>query len=80
MRIQLDIDPRGPVRLYHQIAEGLRWSIATGALPVVFAVDLFNEGVDVPSIDLVMMLRPTESSVVFLQQLGRGLRVVRVRG
>ncbi|MCA9577968.1 MAG: hypothetical protein KC668_21185, partial [Myxococcales bacterium] len=39
------------------------------------AVDLFNEGVDVPSIDRVIMLRPTESSVVFLQQLGRGLRV-----
>ncbi len=48
--------------------------LATGDLPVVFAVDLFNEGVDVPAIDLVLMLRPTESSVVFLQQLGRGLR------
>ncbi len=41
---------------------------------MIFTVDLFNEGVDVPSIDLVMMLRPTESGVVFLQQLGRGLR------
>ncbi len=50
--------------------------LATGMLPVVFAVDLFNEGVDVPAIDLVMMLRPTESSIVFLQQLGRGLRRV----
>lgn len=48
--------------------------LAAGTLPVVFTVDLFNEGVDVPAIDLVMMLRPTESSVVFLQQLGRGLR------
>ncbi|MCB0968133.1 MAG: DEAD/DEAH box helicase family protein, partial [Ilumatobacter sp.] len=48
--------------------------LATGELPVVFTVDLFNEGVDVPAIDLVMMLRPTESSIVFLQQLGRGLR------
>ena len=45
-----------------------------GAVQVVFTVDLFNEGVDVPSIDLVLMLRPTESPVVFFQQLGRGLR------
>ncbi len=41
---------------------------------VVFAVDLFNEGVDVPEIDTVLFLRPTESATVFLQQLGRGLR------
>ncbi|HMG23783.1 MAG TPA: S24 family peptidase, partial [Kofleriaceae bacterium] len=45
-----------------------------GELAAVCAVDVFNEGVDVPSIDRVVMLRPTESSVVFLQQLGRGLR------
>ena len=40
----------------------------------VFAVDLFNEGVDLPEVDTVLMLRPTESATVFLQQLGRGLR------
>jgi superfamily II DNA or RNA helicase/HKD family nuclease len=40
----------------------------------IFAVDLFNEGVDVPEIDTVLFLRPTESATVFLQQLGRGLR------
>lgn len=45
-----------------------------GAVQVLFTVDLFNEGVDLPSIDTVMMLRPTESKVLFLQQLGRGLR------
>lgn len=45
-----------------------------GTLKVVFSVDLFNEGVDLPSIDTVMMLRPTESKILFLQQLGRGLR------
>ena len=45
-----------------------------GTLQVVFSVDLFNEGVDLPSIDTVMMLRPTESKILFLQQLGRGLR------
>lgn len=42
---------------------------------VLFTVDLFNEGVDVPEIDTVLFLRPTESATVFLQQLGRGLRL-----
>lgn len=46
-----------------------------GQLSVVFSVDLFNEGVDLPGIDTVMMLRPTESKILFLQQLGRGLRL-----
>ena len=41
---------------------------------VIFAVDIFNEGVDVPEVDTVLFLRPTESSTLFLQQLGRGLR------
>ncbi len=45
-----------------------------GELQVVFAVDMFNEGVDVPTIDTVMMLRPTESKILWLQQFGRGLR------
>ncbi len=45
-----------------------------GKLRAVFAVDLFNEGVDLPEVDTVLMLRPTESATVFLQQLGRGLR------
>ncbi|KJK12827.1 helicase [Terrabacter sp. 28] len=48
--------------------------LASGAVRAVFSVDLFNEGVDVPTIDTVLMLRPTESPVLFLQQLGRGLR------
>lgn len=41
---------------------------------VIFSVDMFNEGVDIASLDMVMFLRPTESPIVFLQQLGRGLR------
>lgn len=45
-----------------------------GNIRVIFSVDMFNEGVDIPEIDMVMFLRPTQSSVVFLQQLGRGLR------
>ncbi|WP_243444941.1 DEAD/DEAH box helicase family protein [Romboutsia maritimum] len=43
-------------------------------LQVIFSVDMFNEGLDVKSIDMVMFLRPTESPTIFLQQLGRGLR------
>lgn len=54
-------------------ASALR-ALEEGALDIVFAVDMFNEGVDVPSIDTVLMLRPTESPVIWLQQLGRGLR------
>jgi len=41
---------------------------------VIFSVDMFNEGVDIASLDMVIFLRPTESPIVFLQQLGRGLR------
>jgi superfamily II DNA or RNA helicase len=46
-----------------------------GKVSVVFAVDIFNEGVDIPSLDTVVFLRPTESYTIFLQQLGRGLRL-----
>jgi len=42
---------------------------------VLFTVDLFNEGIDIPEADCILFLRPTESSTVFLQQLGRGLRL-----
>jgi superfamily II DNA or RNA helicase/HKD family nuclease len=45
-----------------------------GQLQAVFAVDLLNEGVDLPHVDTVLFLRPTESATVFLQQFGRGLR------
>ncbi|HEY9564768.1 MAG TPA: helicase-related protein [Nocardioides sp.] len=48
--------------------------LAAGDVRAVFSVDLFNEGVDVPAVDTVLMLRPTESPTLFLQQLGRGLR------
>ncbi len=43
-------------------------------LRVIFSVDMFNEGLDIAQLDMVMFLRPTESPIVFLQQLGRGLR------
>ncbi|WWU66085.1 DEAD/DEAH box helicase family protein [Clostridium baratii] len=48
--------------------------LTKGELNIVFSVDMFNEGVDIKSIDMVIFLRPTESPTVFLQQLGRGLR------
>ncbi len=54
--------------------EGARSRLARGEISYLFAVDLFNEGVDIPEVDTVLFLRPTESLTVFLQQLGRGLR------
>lgn len=49
--------------------------LAKGQLEVIFSVDMFNEGTDLPALDTVLMLRPTESKIIFLQQLGRGLRL-----
>lgn len=54
-------------------AEALR-RLAAGELRVIFSVDLLGEGVDVPVVDTVLLLRPTHSATVFTQQLGRGLR------
>lgn len=48
--------------------------LRNGEVNFVFTVDLYNEGVDIPQVDTIMLLRPTESLTVFLQQLGRGLR------
>lgn len=44
-------------------------------LSYIFTVEIFNEGVDIPSVNLVLMLRPTQSPIIFTQQLGRGLRL-----
>lgn len=49
--------------------------LVSGDIKMIFVVDLYNEGVDIPQINTVMLLRPTESLTVFLQQLGRGLRL-----
>lgn len=43
-------------------------------LEVIFVVDIFNEGIDIPSVNMILMLRPTNSPIIFTQQLGRGLR------
>ena len=48
--------------------------LSSSSISILFSVDLFNEGVDVPSVDTLLLLRPTESATLFLQQIGRGLR------
>lgn len=55
-------------------AQSLR-ALMSGELEAITTVDVFNEGIDVPDINVVVLLRPTESRVVFLQQIGRGLRL-----
>ena len=55
--------------------DSLNRKLAKGEINYLFVVDIFNEGVDIPEIDTVMFLRPTESLTIFLQQLGRGLRL-----
>lgn len=53
----------------------IRQKLVMGELNFVFSVDIFNEGIDIPEINTVLFLRPTESLTIFLQQLGRGLRL-----
>ncbi|WP_052461708.1 DEAD/DEAH box helicase family protein [Sporosarcina koreensis] len=52
-----------------------RERLETGQLDIIFTVDLFNEGVDIPRTDTLLFVRPTESTAVFTQQIGRGLRL-----
>ncbi|MBD5639045.1 DEAD/DEAH box helicase [Clostridium botulinum] len=54
--------------------ERLEQDETLNSLDYIFTVDIFNEGVDIPSVNQVVMLRPTKSSIIFVQQLGRGLR------
>ncbi len=54
-------------------AETVR-QLRRGEIRAIFTVDIFNEGIDIPEVDTILLLRPTESATVFLQQLGRGLR------
>ncbi len=49
--------------------------LARGEIDIIFTVDLFNEGVDIPAVDTLLFVRPTESLTVFTQQIGRGLRL-----
>ena len=59
---------------YSENREKAIQQLLDGEIKVIFSVDMFNEGVDIASLDMVLFLRPTESPIVFLQQLGRGLR------
>ncbi|GHH37551.1 superfamily II DNA or RNA helicase/HKD family nuclease [Streptomyces umbrinus] len=64
------LDSESPAALRAQTLGDLR----DGKLQVIFSVDLFNEGLDIPDVDTLLLLRPTNSATIFLQQLGRGLR------
>lgn len=58
-----------------QNRDGIKNQLLQKEINYLFVVDIFNEGVDIPEIDTVLFLRPTESLTIFLQQLGRGLRL-----
>ena len=64
----------GSQRQYAQNRTDAIAKLKNNELKILFTVDIFNEGVDIPSIDTVLFLRPTQSPTIFLQQLGRGLR------
>ncbi len=67
--IALDSESKDDVR------NSAKKELEAGNIKAIFVVDLYNEGVDIPSVNTVLFLRPTESLTVFLQQLGRGLRL-----
>ncbi|MEU8467033.1 DUF3427 domain-containing protein [Streptomyces sp. NPDC029006] len=64
------LDSESPSELRDRTLADLK----AGRIQVIFSVDLFNEGLDIPDVDTLLLLRPTNSATVFLQQLGRGLR------
>lgn len=64
------LDSDSPAGVRAQALSDLR----NGKLQAIFSVDLFNEGLDIPDVDTLLLLRPTNSATIFLQQLGRGLR------
>ena len=60
-----------------EIRERAKTRLQSGEIKIIFVVDLYNEGVDIPEVNTVLFLRPTQSLTIFLQQLGRGLRTCR---
>ena len=61
--------------MIHQEKENVgSTQLENGILDYILTVDIFNEGIDIPSMNQVVMLRQTQSSIIFIQQLGRGLR------
>jgi superfamily II DNA or RNA helicase len=63
------------VSFRNDLRDEIRLKFRSKEINYLFVVDIFNEGIDIPEIDTVLFLRPTESLTVFLQQLGRGLRL-----
>ena len=67
------------VALYGNVSASVRREaqdqLVNGEIKFIFVVDLYNEGIDIPEVNTILFLRPTESLTVFLQQLGRGLRL-----
>ncbi|MDE5039744.1 hypothetical protein NAI75_10745, partial [Francisella tularensis subsp. holarctica] len=57
-----------------QIRQTTIAQLECGELEIIVTVDIFNEGVDIPCINQIILLRPTQSEIVYIQQLGRGLR------
>lgn len=58
-----------------EVRDNAKQRLLSGEIRFIFVVDIYNEGVDIPEVNTVLFLRPTESLTVFLQQLGRGLRL-----
>ena len=58
-----------------EVRQSAKDNLVQGKIKIIFVVDLYNEGVDIPEVNTVLFLRPTESLTIFLQQLGRGLRL-----
>lgn len=67
--------PSAPIHSQNPARDELVQQFRDNKIAVAFTVDLFNEGVDFPNVQVLMFLRPTESRTVFIQQLGRGLRL-----
>ena len=59
----------------NDVRDELNRKLSKAEINYLFVVDIFNEGIDIPAVDTVLFLRPTESLTIFLQQLGRGLRL-----
>jgi len=59
----------------NEVRDSVKRRLVTKEIKFVFVVDIYNEGIDIPEVNTVLFLRPTESLTVFLQQLGRGLRL-----
>ncbi|GAB3049264.1 DUF3427 domain-containing protein [Virgibacillus ainsalahensis] len=59
-----------------EVRQSAQQKLTNGEIKFIFVADLYNEGVDIPEVNTILFLRPTESLTVFLQQLGRGLRIV----